>query len=457
MKHHDSDAAPLPLPLATQNVAPRGSWPRLPGSKSLTQRYYNLALLGGLRLAVRHPLDSEDTRHYLQALEACGCRVERHGGNTFGEATSDEVRPGKTVHIDASTRGGEGQIFCGAGGTMMRFLTAALTVVPGRWHLDGIPRLRERPLGPLIDGVRQLRGDIRCLGEDGFPPLEILGGSLQGGEVTLDAGASSQFLSALLMAALAVPQDSIIRLKALTSQPYVNLTLDAIAELGGEVEALDDETYRVRPGGLRSGEVEVEADFSAVAYPAAAAAVTGGEVRLAGLRRNSRQGDRGFLDLLERMGAQVHWQSGEHGDELRVIGGALEALDVDMSEVPDQVPTLAAIAPFANGTTVIRNVPHLRIKESDRLQAMAQELDRAGAVVRELPDGLEIDGIWHRQSPPSNPVVLDSHGDHRIAMSMALVGLRRPGMSVSAPGVVAKSYPSFWDHLRIWLAGNDRP
>lgn len=442
LKDHDSDVAPFPLPLAPQDGAPRGVWPRLPGSKSLTQRYYNLALLGGLRLAVHHPLDSEDTRHYLQALEACGCQVQRND---------------TTVQIDASSRGGDGEIFCGAGGTMMRFLTAALTVVPGRWRLDGIPRLRERPLGPLIDGVRRLGGDIQCLGEDGFPPLELRGGSLQGGEASLDAGASSQFLSALLMAALAVPEDSTIRLQALTSQPYVNLTLDAIAELGGRVEAVDGETYQVHPGGLQGGEVEVEADFSAVAYPAAAAAVTGGEVRLRGLRQDSRQGDRLFLDLLGRMGAQVHWQSAEHGNALRVIGGPLQAIDVDMSEIPDQVPTLAAIAPFANGTTIIRNVPHLRIKESDRLQAMAQELGRAGAVVRELPDGLEIDGTWHDQSPQSTPVVLDSHGDHRIAMSMALVGLRRPGMSVAAPGVVAKSYPKFWNHLQAWLVGTERP
>ena len=438
MRHPHSDATPFPLPSVTERGTPRGPWARLPGSKSLTQRYYNLALLGGLRLAVHHPLDSEDTRHYLKALEACGCRVNRDGD---------------TVHIDATTRGGTGDIFCGAGGTMMRFLTAALTVVPGRWRLDGIPRLRERPLGPLIDAVRRLGGDLSCLGEEGFPPLDLRGGSLQGGEATLDAGASSQFLSALLMAALAVPKTSTVRLEALTSQPYVDLTLDAIAELGGDVEALAEDTYRVRPGGLRGGNVEVEVDFSAVAYPAAAAALTGGEVLLTGLRQDSRQGDRRFLDLLQRMGAEVHWQDGT----LRVTGGALVALDVDMAEIPDQVPTLAALAPFADGTTVIRNVPHLRIKESDRLHAMALELGRAGAVVRELPDGLEIDGTWHRQAPPTGAVVLDGHGDHRIAMSMALVGLRRPGLSVTAPDVVAKSYPAFWEHLQDWLTGDGRP
>lgn len=410
---------------------PRGTWSHLPGSKSVTQRYFNLALLGGLKLTVHRPLISEDTLHYLAALEVCGCRVERGDDR---------------VTIDGSRRGGRGEIFCGAGGTMMRFLTAALAVVPGTWRLDGIERLRERPGAPLIDAVRQLGGRIQCPRAEGFAPLEIDGGHWRGGDVTLDAGASSQFLSALLMAGLAAPHSSRVRLSALTSEPYVDLTLDAIAELGGRVETLDAETYRIHPGGLRGGEVEVEADFSSAAYPAAAAAISGGEVLLTGLRRDSRQGDLRCLDLLQEMGAEVVWSD----DGLRVTGGELKAIDADMSQIPDQVPTVAAVAPFAAGTTVIRNVPHLRLKESDRLSAMAMELRRVGGEVEELPDGLEIAGIWHRQAPPRTPVTVATHGDHRIAMSMALVGLRRPGVSVSAPHVVAKSYPEFWSHLDDW-------
>ena len=413
-------------------TSPRGPWPRLPGSKSITQRYFNLALLGGLRLTVHHPLVSEDTVHYLEALETCGCSVQRQ----------DE-----TVHIDATGRGGTGEIFCGAGGTMMRFLTAALTAVPGTWRLDGIERLRQRPAAPLIDTLRQLGAAIRSLGAADLPPLEIAGGSLQGGRASLDAGASSQFLSAVLMAGLAAPRGLEVELRALISEPYVDLTLDAIAELGGVVEGPDDGVYRVRPGGLRDSEVTVEADFSAAAYPAAAAALSGGEVVLRGLRAESRQGDRRFLDLLRQMGASVTWNDGS----LRVVGGPLRAIDADMADIPDQVPTLAALAPFAEGTTVIRNVPHLRHKESDRLSAMHRELRAVGVPVEEMDDGLRIEGIWHRSSPPTEPVTVASHGDHRIAMSMALVGLRRPALTIAAPEVVAKSYPEFWRHLEAWI------
>ncbi len=421
-------------PLRTLDVgmAPRGPWSRLPGSKSITQRYFNLALLGGLELAVHHPLVSEDTFHYLRALEICGCSVERRA---------------ESVRIDASGRGGEGEIFCGAGGTMMRFLTAALTVVPGTWRLDGIERLRQRPAAPLIDALRQLGAEIRCLGEPGLPPLEILGGSLRGGRARLDAGASSQFLSAMLMAGLATPRGLEVELRALISEPYVDLTLDAIADLGGTVQRLDGGAYRVLPGGLTGGEVTVEADFSAAAYPAAAAAVSGGEVVLRGLRRDSRQGDKRFLDVLRRMGVEVIWAE----DHLRVRGGPLCAVDADLADIPDQVPTLAALAPFAEGTTVIRNVPHLRHKESDRLSAMHRELSAVGVPVEEMADGLRIEGIWHGSPPPGEPVEVASHGDHRIAMSMALVGLRRPGLSIVEPLVVAKSYPDFWQHLEAWV------
>jgi 3-phosphoshikimate 1-carboxyvinyltransferase len=190
--------------------------------------------------------------------------------------------------------------------------------------------------------------------------------------------------------------------------------------------------------------VAVEGDYSAAAYPAAAALVTGGEVELHGLEPGSHQGDRGFLEVLERMGAEIEWQT----EGVRVAAGSrLTAVDLDLSSMPDQVPTLAALAPFARGTTRIRNVPHLRLKESDRLAAMASELRKLGVEVTEIEDGLVIPGLWAETTPPEEQVVVDSHGDHRIAMSLALTGLRRPGVSVANSGVVAKSYPSFWSDL----------
>ena len=402
---------------------------RVPGSKSITQRYFSLALLGRRALTVRGPLLSEDTRFFLAAMEALGFQVE-----------IDE-RDGVTVKLVPAPQTPEsGDIWCGAGGTMFRFMTAALTVVPGRWTIDGIPRLRERPVAPLISALRQLGAQIDCLQQEGHAPLVAHGGSLRGGSCTLDAGASSQYLSAVLMAGLVTQEPVSVTVSALTSEPYVDLTLDAIREFGGEVEKHGD-TYRIRRARPTADTVTVEADFSAVAYPAAAAALTGGDVLIRDVGPDSRQGDRGFVDVLARMGADIQWTD----DGLRVRGGELHAIEADLEAMPDQVPTLAALAPFAKGTTRIVNVPNLRIKESDRLSAMAQELGRAGAQVEELPDGLVIPGVWAEGTPPNDPVQVQTHGDHRIAMAMALVGLRRGGLSLAHPGVVAKSYPAFWN------------
>jgi len=291
----------------------------------------------------------------------------------------------------------------------------------------------------------------------------IHGGLLRGGATTVDAGESSQYLSALLLAALRAPEPVRVTATALASAPYVDVTLDLVREWGGSIER-DGDAYVVKPGIAARSRVEVEGDFSAAAYPAAAAALTGGEGTLRGLRGDSRQGDRGFLDLLGDMGASVEWSA----ETLRVRGGhALRAVEVDLGAMPDQVPTLAALAPFAAGTTRIRNVAHLRIKESDRLAAMSAELRRAGAQVEELADGLVIPGVWAAPevgaglapalSPPSPrpSVEIDSHGDHRIAMAMALVGLRRGGIAIREPQVVAKSYPDFWRDLDALLAGGE--
>jgi len=402
---------------------------RVPPSKSLTHRYFNLALLSGSPLVIERPLFAEDTRLFLAGLASSGFQVEE------GE---DEVRltPGRTPE-------GEVEIFCGNAGTMLRFLVATLTVVPGLWRLDGVPRLRERPVGPLVEALRRLGARIEYLAAEGFVPLRIEGGSLRGGATTLDAGESSQYLSAILMAALRAPGEVVVEVPSLTSRPYVDVTIGAAAAFDGHIERVGPRAYRVRPSVLRGGRARVEGDYSAACYPAAAAALTGGDVSLEGLAADSRQGDREFIDLLAEMGAEVEWK----GDLLRVRGGELKGVKADLSGMPDQVPTLAALAPFAKGETLIHNVAHLRIKESDRLEAMATELKKLGADVREGRDSLWIPGLWSDGEPPAETVHVDPRGDHRIAMSFALVGLRRPGVVVDHPEVVGKSYPGFWRDL----------
>lgn len=402
---------------------------RVPSSKSLTHRYFNLALLSGAPVVVERPLFAEDTRLFLAALGRCGFRVEEG---------DDEVRL-----TPEERSAGEVEIFCGNAGTMLRFLVATLTVIPGRWRLDGVPRLRERPVGPLVDALRSLGARLDYLAEPGYIPLRIEGGSLRGGTTTLDAGESSQYLSAILMAALRAPETVVVEVPSLTSRPYVDVTLAAAAAFDGHIERVGPRAYRVRPSALRGGRLRVEGDYSAACYPAAAAALTGGEVLLEGLSPDSRQGDRELMDLLTGMGAEVFWK----GEMLRVRGGELRGIKADLSDMPDQVPTLAALAPFAQGETLIHNVAHLRIKESDRLEAMATELEKLGADVREGRDSLWIPGLWSEAEPPSGTVHVDPRGDHRIAMSLALVGLRRPGVVIDHPEVVAKSYPGFWRDL----------
>jgi len=402
---------------------------RVPPSKSLTHRYFNLALLSGSPMVIERPLFAEDTRLFLAALGRSGFQVEE------GE---DEVRL-----TPRAAPAGEVEIFCGNAGTMLRFLVATLTVVPGLWRLDGVPRLRERPVGPLVDALRRLGARIEYLAGDGYVPLRIEGGSLRGGTTVLDAGESSQYLSAILMAALRAPGEIVVEVPSLTSRPYVDVTIGAAAAFDGHIERAGPRAYRVRPSLLRGGRARVEGDYSAACYPAAAAALTGGDVSLEGLARDSRQGDRELLDLLVEMGAEVEWK----GELLRIRGGELRGVKADLSGMPDQVPTLAALAPFAQGETLIHNVAHLRIKESDRLEAMATELKKLGADVREGRDSLWIPGLWSGGEPPVEAVHVDPRGDHRIAMSLALAGLRRPGVVVDHPEVVGKSYPGFWRDL----------
>lgn len=408
---------------------------RLPPSKSYSHRYLNLALLAGGRLTVDQLLDAEDIGLFRGALEALGFGLEEH-------------RDGVTVVPPLRWPQREVGISCGNAGTLFRFLTATLTVVPGRFRLDGTPRLRERPVGALVAALRDLGAKIHCPRREGFAPLVIEGESLEGGRTTLDASESSQYVSALLMAATRARREVTIRPVGLVSAPYLEVTLDALATFGVDVDRSSRGELSVVPRGLRPpARVVVEGDYSAAAYPATAALVTGGTVLLEGLRDDSPQGDRRFFEVLQSAGGQVRWM--KRG--LEVAPGPLQAVQVDLRDMPDQVPTLSALAPFLSGVTRIEGAAHLRIKESDRLAATASELTKLGVPVRERADGLVIEGCWAENEPPATPVEVDPHDDHRIAMSMALVGLRRPGVVIREPEVVAKSYPHFWRDLETLL------
>jgi 3-phosphoshikimate 1-carboxyvinyltransferase len=409
---------------------------RVPPSKSFSHRYLVSALLARKPLEIENLLEADDLRLFLTALDGLGFTVERRG-DIWRVAPPSETPPAGTV-------------LCGNAGTMFRFLTAVLTTVPGRWTLDGTARLRERPVGALVRCLRSLGAVIECPVREGFAPLEIVGGSLHGGSADLDAGESSQYLSAVLLAAVRAREPVRVRVSALASSPYLEITLAVLEAFAVPLRVDRQElVFEVEAGVVSPPpRVTVEADYSAATYPAVAALIAGGSVELEGLRADSPQGDRAFFDLLEAAGGRVEWRDAV----LSVSAEApLRALDVDMGGMPDQVPTLAALAPFLAGTTVIRNVAHLRIKESDRLSATATELARLGVPVEEREDALVVQGCWHEAPPPMQPVAVDTYDDHRIAMSMALVGLRRQGVTIRDPGVVAKSYPNFWRDLSTLL------
>jgi len=422
--------SPAAMPSGTARSIPQGRFAGrllVPPSKSVTNRYLNLALLGGARVELVRPLRSGDTDGFVAALAALGFACERRAEVL---RLTPPARPVAAAEVE-----------CGASGTMARFLTASLATLPGRWRLDGTARLRGRPLAPLLAALGELGVTVESCGEGGGLPVVLRGGGLAGGRVAIDAGESSQYVSALLMAAVRAASPLTVEARALVSAPYVELTAAALGSFGARVEG-GRGRWTVTPGELRGGRLTVPGDDSAAAYPAAAAALTGGRVELDGLTRSSAQGDRRFLELLADMGAAVEWR----GDRLVVAGAApLRAVEADLSDMPDQGPTLAALAPFARGVTRIRGVGHLRLKESDRLAVTAAGLRRAGARVVELADGLEIPGVWSDAPPPTEPVEIDPADDHRIAMSFAVLGLRRSGLAISDPGVVTKSYPGFWD------------
>lgn len=410
-----------------------------PGSKSISHRALNLALIGRRPATIDNLLEADDIAAFRAVLAAMGWRLRS------ASASGLRVEPPPNDGTEDAVR-----LDCRSAGTLLRLLVASCAVTPGEWILDGSPRLRERPIGPLVAALRQLGAEIEELGRPGCAPLRVRGGRLAGGRVEIDAGESSQYVSALLMAALHAEGPIEVLVPVLVSSPYVDTTLEVMAGFGAPVEVRRDgeaREFRVEPRRpeLVNGRYRVAGDDSAAAYPAAAAAICGGSVRLRGLSPVATQGDRAFMGLLERMGARVRATE----EEIQVeADGTLTAIDFDLSAMPDQVPTLAAVAAFADGTTCIRNVAHLRIKESDRLAAVATGLRRAGVAVDELADGLRIDGDPGLAAPPGSPrIPIDTYDDHRIAMSMALVGLRRGGLSIRRPEVVGKSYPGFWRHL----------
>ncbi len=412
-------------------IEPRGPFEarvRIPGSKSLSARALIAAALADGRSELPGLLYCDDTRYLANALTDLGIAVSMDtDGNTctvMGTGGEIPVR--------------RGLLFLGNAGTAMRFLAGMLTVGGGQYELDGTERMRRRPIGQLVKALGELGAEIRST--DGYPPVSIGPQRLRGGAVAIPGSPSSQFITSLLMVGPVTNEGVEVQVTGdVVSRPYLDLTCAAMEAFGCPVHVTADPlTFSVRPGWYSARSWPIEADASSASYFFAAAAITGGEVTVDGLGTSSRQGDLAFLDVLASMGCTVTRGT----NQITVRGGPLTGVSVDAADFPDMVPTIAAVAIFARGTSEISGVPHLRIKESDRIRSLTTELGKLGAAVEEREDGLVVAGGRELHGRP-----IDPWDDHRIAMAAAVVGLRVPGVVIENPGVVAKSFPEFFDRL----------
>ena len=405
---------------------------RIPGSKSVTNRALVAAALAEGESELLNPLDSTDTRALASALELLGAEICLEGVRWRVRGPlrpRGDAAPALTIDV-------------GDAGTPARFLTVLLAAVPGRYVLDGSVRMRERPMSPLFEAIGDLSGEITCLGREGFLPAAIRGGSLRGGRVRIRGDVSSQFLSALMLVSPLVPGGIELDVEGpIASAPYLALTRRVLGAFGASPG-----------GGYRPARFRVSGDDSAACFPIAGALLSGGHVSLRGLSPDSEQPDAAFRAWAAAAGGTLAWMRAPDGEEALVVTGpgggarALLPVEADVDAAPDAALPLAVLVAFAAGTSRLSGVARLREKESDRLAAALDLLRRAGAVARERREAqgpvLAVDG---RAGKP-RAAEFAAHGDHRVAMSAAVLALALPeGSTIDDPGVVAKSWPGFWE------------
>lgn len=405
----------------------------VPGSKSITQRALIAAALADGESKLIGPLSSEDTSYTIGALRAMGIEI-------------DDSDPAQWVVKGSAGKISEPSedIFLGNNGTATRFLTSVASLGNGTFKITGDPRMSERPIAPLMEALQGWGVDVVSDAGNGCPPLTIKAGGIAGGKTILPEGKSSQYLSSLLLVAPYAVETAELEVQGeVLSKPYVEMTMDVMADFGVSGEAVPSlNFFRIPQGNYMGREYRIEGDASGASYFWAAAAVTGGRVTVANVPVPSLQGDANLLPLLARMGCEVK----KEGNGITVEGPKkLEGINVDMGDMPDVAPTLAVVAAFAEGTTVIENIAHLRIKECDRINAMVTELRKLGADVEEEHDKM----IIHGQAGGTNlhGATIETYHDHRIAMCFAVASLRVKGIEITGEECVAKSFPDFWERF----------
>lgn len=398
----------------------------VPGSKSYTNRALLLAALTKGTVTLHNPLLSDDTEAMITCLRQLGLRIDTAGDRIL-------------VHDDISSiQDRPYELFAHDSGTTLRFLLPLLCSIPGTKVLKGSPRLNERPIRALVDALRLLGGKIAYLEKEGQSPLKIASSTLSGEVVSIDPSLSSQFVSAVLMIAPLLNGLMIRFTGKLISKPYVDMTVQMMREWGADVFSSGEDEFYVPSGIYQKESYPIEGDFSSAAYFWAIAALTGATITINNLNPRSLQGDRKFLTLLEKMGNTVLITP----EGISVKGEQILPLSIDMEECPDQVQTMAVLAAFANGPTTIFGVRSLRVKETERVQGLKNELGKMGIKTADTHDTLTIQGGHPR------PATIETYGDHRMAMAFAVAGTRLPGMKIQNPHVVNKTFPTFWDKLR---------
>lgn len=420
---------------------------RVPGSKSLTNRALLIAALAEGKTTLKNALFSDDSHYFANALRDLGFRVEED------EEKSEMSVWGLGGKIPATSA----ELFIGNAGTAARFLTAFLNLGNGEYILDGEPRMRERPIGDLVDALVPLGAKITSPCSDDFsrhaglkpslqggemyPPLTITASGLKGGKTQLAGNISSQYLSALLMTAPYAKNPVEIEITTeLFSKPYVDMTIAIMQNFGIEIERNGYQFFKVSPSTYSPiTNYLIESDASAASYFFAAPALLGGTLCVENISRQSVQGDIDFLDVLAEMGCKVD----EEENAIRITHhGSLHGIDIDMSNIPDTAQTLAAIAPFASSPTRIRGIASARVKETDRVSAVCNELTRLGVQVEEYEDGMKIYPCEKIQ-----PALVQTYNDHRMTMAFSLIGLRAEGVQIENPGCVSKTFPNYFEVL----------
>ncbi len=402
---------------------------RMPGSKSITHRALIAASLANGESLLQGFLTSKDTLYTVNALRELGVKISIAGENITISGS------GGKFPVAADRK----EIFLGNSGTSYRFLLSTVALARGEYILTGVPRMYERPIGDLVTALKKLGAEVTYIEKGNFPPLFIRAKGIHGGKVQIPVSKSSQYVSSLLLAGPYAKKNLEIEITGrLVSRPYVDITLDVMEKFGVHVDRDRYSFFKVPAGyGYLPRQFSIEGDVSAASYFWAAAAVTGGIAITENIKPyTTKQGDIAFLAVIEEMGCCIEREN----DRVSVHGGVLSGVEVDMGAMPDMAPTLAAIALFAEGKTAIRNVSHLRHKESNRLKAIAVEWSRIGSRVEELADGLIIYG-----GKGLSGATMESHNDHRLAMSLAVVGLKVPGITIKNETCVNKSFPQFWE------------